>query len=516
MRRCFPHVLVPLVLAILAAPAPSHSAGVVIRPDRMVEIDGEPFFPIGLMEMGAPEFEDWNARIRQSGANVVWDFMSAYADTSPSCAAIVDSARVTGYRLLLGSYDTLWWDDPATPEYEVSAPIYEDEGLDALVECMGREPGIMLGFTNRDEPVWTLAQGWLGDIDSAHVHETYRQIHDRVDSTLVAMNFAPVHVSGDFDTWKAELLPFVAATDVVMHAAYPYPAGPGTCGPLNVLGWPDCTMDRLADNADLYLAEINRPDQPLWMIVQSFKSIPLRESRWTAYASIVHGATGIFWAGWTWVHPLGGGEEGWPVTVEVVSEMASLHDFLVGADLGGAESSHPDVEVRVKRHRTSNEAVAFAISRNGYAGPVEIRLPGLAADPAGVEVVREDRSVTATGGRITDHFEAHEAHGYRYSLRPTFSPALTRFSLRAYPSPTEGPVTLELALPSESRVTLTVHDAAGRRVRSLEAQRFPAGPREIPWDGRDGVGRPVAPGVYFLRAEASPGGVATARVLVRR
>ena len=103
----------------LALPGPARAAAASIRSDRMLELDGEPFFPIGLLDLGTGDYDDWNARIRQSGANVVWEYETAYRDESPSCRAVVDSARAGGYKLLLGSYDTLWWDDPATPEHEV-------------------------------------------------------------------------------------------------------------------------------------------------------------------------------------------------------------------------------------------------------------------------------------------------------------------------------------------------------------------------------------------------------------
>jgi hypothetical protein len=517
MRRSHRLRIVSLILSILALPPVARPAGVTIRPDRTLEVDGEPFFPLGLLGLGSPQYEDWNERIRRCRANVVWDYEIAYADTTPTCRAVVDSARAAGYRLLVGSFDTLWWDDPATPEFEVDLPMYDDDALDALVACLDREPSVLLGFANRDEPVWTIAQGWVDGIDSAHVHDTYRQIHARVDSTVVAMNFAPVNLSGDFATWKAQILPYLAATDVVQHAAYPYPAGEGTCGPLNVLGWPECSMDRLADNADLFLAEINRPDQPLWMILQAFKGVPLREARWAAYASVVHRATGIFWAGWTWVHPLGDGSASWPVTEAVISEMSALHDFLVGEDLDGAEAGPPDVEVRVKRHRRADEAVAFAISRHGYRGPGAIRLPDLSSPSGIVTVVGEDRELAAVDGWIVDAFEAYEAHGYRYEVLPESSGGPTaRFPLLAFPSPTRDATTLRFTLPSEAHVVFTVYDAAGRRVAGAGEGTFPAGPSELIWNGRDAGGRLVPPGVYFLRGESADGLRATARILVRR
>ncbi|MBZ0268057.1 hypothetical protein K8I85_07870, partial [bacterium] len=45
---------------------------------------------------------------------------------------------------------------------------------------------------------------------------------------------------------------------------------------------------------------------------------------------------------------------------------------------------------------------------------------------------------------------------------------------------------------------LTVHDVRGRVVRRLPAEGVGSGPRETRWDGRDGSGRVVAAGIYFV------------------
>jgi hypothetical protein len=61
-------------------------------------------------------------------------------------------------------------------------------------------------------------------------------------------------------------------------------------------------------------------------------------------------------------------------------------------------------------------------------------------------------------------------------------------------------VAFELAVPGS--VQLTVHDAAGRAVRTLVTGEQPAGRHCAIWNGRDDSGRLLAPGVYFVRLEA--------------
>ena len=72
-----------------------------------------------------------------------------------------------------------------------------------------------------------------------------------------------------------------------------------------------------------------------------------------------------------------------------------------------------------------------------------------------------------------------------------------------------------LDLPEDAAVDVRVHDAAGRRVALAATGRFAAGTAEVAWDGRDAIGRRAAPGVYFLRARASTGEEASARVVLR-
>ncbi len=96
-------------------------------------------------------------------------------------------------------------------------------------------------------------------------------------------------------------------------------------------------------------------------------------------------------------------------------------------------------------------------------------------------------------------------------------PEVTAGSLRLslWPHPVRSSTDVRLVLPREGSAVVDILDAAGRRVRRLESDRLPAGPSTLRWDGRNEGGRPVAAGVYFLRARASGASAIGKAVVVR-
>ena len=70
------------------------------------------------------------------------------------------------------------------------------------------------------------------------------------------------------------------------------------------------------------------------------------------------------------------------------------------------------------------------------------------------------------------------------------------------PNPSSGNVSFSWTQPIELAgrpARLTVHDLAGRVVRSLDSGASAAAIRQLTWDGRDTAGREVAPGLYIAR-----------------
>ncbi len=71
-----------------------------------------------------------------------------------------------------------------------------------------------------------------------------------------------------------------------------------------------------------------------------------------------------------------------------------------------------------------------------------------------------------------------------------------------YPNPFNPRAVFVLEVPEQGQVRAVIHDVQGRRLRVLLDAPLAPGRHRLEWDGRDGQGRSVASGVYWLRLEA--------------
>ncbi len=67
--------------------------------------------------------------------------------------------------------------------------------------------------------------------------------------------------------------------------------------------------------------------------------------------------------------------------------------------------------------------------------------------------------------------------------------------------------------PAASKVRLSIHDADGRLVRTIEGVSSSSGAGAIVWDGLGPTGRRVPPGVYWCRLDVD--GLRTVVKIVR-
>lgn len=95
----------------------------------------------------------------------------------------------------------------------------------------------------------------------------------------------------------------------------------------------------------------------------------------------------------------------------------------------------------------------------------------------------------------------------------TGAPAGT-LRLGVVPNPAPGSLVFSYALEKSDEVELSVFDATGRRVATLESGRRDAGPHQAKWDGRGDAGTRARPGMYFGRLTGGDGAVVTKVVIL--
>jgi hypothetical protein len=79
----------------------------------------------------------------------------------------------------------------------------------------------------------------------------------------------------------------------------------------------------------------------------------------------------------------------------------------------------------------------------------------------------------------------------------------TEFSLSySYPNPFNPTCVIEYALPTECRVTLSIYNILGQKVKVLVDEYQDAGYKSVQWDGKDSQGQELATGIYFYRIKA--------------
>jgi len=97
---------------------------------------------------------------------------------------------------------------------------------------------------------------------------------------------------------------------------------------------------------------------------------------------------------------------------------------------------------------------------------------------------------------------------------PLSLPTKTWFSAPA-PNPFTGTTTLSFALARGGAVELGVYGIDGRKVATLVRESREPGQYQVNWDGRDGAGQAVRPGMYFARL-TTPEGRFTRRLVLMK
>jgi beta-glucanase (GH16 family) len=112
-------------------------------------------------------------------------------------------------------------------------------------------------------------------------------------------------------------------------------------------------------------------------------------------------------------------------------------------------------------------------------------------------VILEQNGTACTFGLDDIYWDA----GYVAGVDDGATPARQALPLAAAPNPFNAGTELRFTLPADAIYDITVHDAAGRLVRTFHGLGR-EGANALRWDGRDDEGRNAASGVYHYRLKA--------------
>lgn len=122
----------------------------------------------------------------------------------------------------------------------------------------------------------------------------------------------------------------------------------------------------------------------------------------------------------------------------------------------------------------------------------------------GMEITRACLATTAYSAGLTGPSSTSAAIGPSSVAR-----------LAAVPNPFRNATELRFAPDAAGPVRVTVHDVAGRLVRTLVDGPRPAGSQHTVWDGRTDEGVPAGGGIYFVRLRTDAAQVVTRTVRLR-
>jgi hypothetical protein len=140
--------------------------------------------------------------------------------------------------------------------------------------------------------------------------------------------------------------------------------------------------------------------------------------------------------------------------------------------------------------------------------------PEVAFDPLDDELeLRAERSGSGDGRVYTITVTAVDGSGNSFSSTATVTVPHDQggakvaasnldFETANYPNPFNPSTTVSYSLPEAAPVRLTIYSVLGQKVRELVDAVQGAGVYRVAWDGRDGAGQSLAPGVYLYRLEA--------------
>ena len=369
------------ILASAALPLqvnPPSQREITFRPDRVMLIDGEPFFPLGV----------WSIKGKKSNREKAKLVAEAGFNTARATDGKIDDFAEYGMMVLLPVPEKL-------PKFKDAAQFARWDRKYRKAMARHQAHPSLIGYYNCDEPAW---RGVSGE----KLREAYEYIRKIDPYRPIMLNEAP---RGNIP----DLRPFAACCDTYGVDIYPVPE------PNPHSGLDDKNMTSVGKYVDR-CREVVYDRKPIWMTLQAFpwgaitkKQLVYpteHQSRFMAYNAIAHGATGLFWWGfntnncenWEFIRELG----------KTVRELRKMSPIFVAQTVQPAilKSSAPEVRILHKRLNGIDWYIAVNESKK------ELAVSFSNAGKKPLNVFFENRKIVPASGQFQDSFKAYDVHIY--------------------------------------------------------------------------------------------------------
>ena len=131
------------------------------------------------------------------------------------------------------------------------------------------------------------------------------------------------------------------------------------------------------------------------------------------YQCLIHGAKGIIW--WPWSVPYYNHEDEFR---RLAGEIDALRPMLTGGEY--VTSKYPQVQHDIHYQFWKQGELAYCLSVNvkRQARRLSVQLPEALQPRGEIQVMFEDRSLTAIDGAMYDQFAPIAVHIYRWEMQP--------------------------------------------------------------------------------------------------
>ena len=384
---------------------------VIIRPDRILECDGKPFFPLQARHL--PAGAAWRD-MGEAGFNCFRHIV--FGGLNMAGAELPEERH--GLKICAYLYNR-------------TLPEHEGE-LTAAVERLRDLPDL-LSYENCNEPAWRPDAPEVVNFPAeglAHGYRLLKQLDPR----------HPVHQAHGIGGTVEALRGYNACADIVGCNPYPvFPPGMrrhiGIRPDGRALDSPDQTLSATA----LYTRKMLEVGQgrPVWMQLQTMAwedfAGPFTEGgdpnpdpacvvypthtqmRYMAFADIIAGATGLLFS----MFNLPFASPAWEDVQRLIGELSELHDVLAGRTVGlPLTTTYRNLGFTVwhgvQTLAKERDGRLYLLAANSAFDPAEVTWSGFTGVSA-LEVPGEDRHIMVRNGQATDAFEPYGVHVYRIS-----------------------------------------------------------------------------------------------------